>query len=274
MLWSSKDWISSHRIAEDKLALFSDFFNIIRQMLQVNSKNYIISLIISISTILNTFLQIDPSNRLKLSMSKYYIGTLKVLESLAAKTQTDPKVEADWLSFHSLINSSAEFKVDERTLSSRDLYKEITQMNLKAKSGQMATGGTKLRDQKESNFCAYFATLSALRHQLRKIVGSEISGKDTSKISESIRLGKEWQEKEAKRYAGLEINEYLERRDEDEKRFERDLSVMIGCVSPRSLSGRFKITFKNIAVRNENQNFKITCILFSSSIFVTCRMYK
>ena len=67
------------------------------------------------------------------------------------------------------------------------------------------------------------------RHQLRKIVGSEISGKDTSNYNDETN-------------AGLEIAEYLERRDEDEKRFERDLSVMIGCVSPRSLSARFKIT--------------------------------
>ena len=35
-LWSSKDWISSQKIPEDKLAPFSDFFDIIRQMLQVN----------------------------------------------------------------------------------------------------------------------------------------------------------------------------------------------------------------------------------------------
>ena len=97
-------------------------------------------------------------------------------------------------------------------------------MNLNAKSGQMVTGGTKLHDQKDTNFCAYFATMSALRHQLRKIVGSE------------------------KTRDGEEIKEYLERRDEDEKRFERDLSVMIGCVSPRSLSARFKITLKIIVL--------------------------
>ena len=35
LLWSSKDWISSHKIAENKLAPFSDFFKIIRQMMQV-----------------------------------------------------------------------------------------------------------------------------------------------------------------------------------------------------------------------------------------------
>ena len=152
-----------------------------------------------------------------------------VLSSLASKIQTDPEIEADWESFHSLIKVPAEFEVDERTLSSRDLYKEITQMNLNAKSGQMVTGGTQLHDQKDTNFCAYFATLSALRHQLRKFVGSKISG-----------LDKVWAI-DRRKYAGLEIKEYLERRDKDEKRFERDLSVMIGCVSPRSLSARFEI---------------------------------
>ena len=133
---------------------------------------------------------------------------LKVLESLATKIRNDSKVEADWISFHSLITIHAEFKIDGRTLSSRDLYKEITQMNLNAKSGQMATGGTKLHDQKDTNFCAYFATMSALRHQLRKIVGSEISGKNTSNYDDE-------------KYVGLEIAEYLKRRDEDEKRFEQ-----------------------------------------------------
>merc|ERR1719394_2118280 len=86
---------------------------------------------------------------------------LKVLESLERKIRYDPKIEADWLSFHSLIKVPAEFKVDERTLSSRDLFKEITQINLNAKSGQMATGGTKLHDQKDTNLCAYFSTMSA-----------------------------------------------------------------------------------------------------------------
>ena len=73
--------------------------------------------------------------------------------------------------------------------------------------------------------------MSALRHQLRKIAGTE------------------------KRWRGNDregIKEYLERLDEDEKRFERDLSVMIGCVSPRSLSARFNITLKNIFANEDN----------------------
>ena len=200
---------------------------------------------------MNIILQIDPSKRPKF-VDEYFDGPtlesneiLKVLESLATKIQTETEIEADWLSFHSLIKVPAEFKVDERTLSSRDLYKEITQMNLKAKSGQMVTGGTQLHDQKDTNFCAYFATMSALRHQLKKFVGTEISGLDYSK--EFI-----FQQEE---YAGLGIKEYLERRDKNEKRFERDLSVMIGCVSPRSLAARFKITFENIGKNHQKAYF-------------------
>ena len=47
LLWSSKEWITSQKNAEDKLAPLSDFINIIRQMLQVNLKNYLFILIIS-----------------------------------------------------------------------------------------------------------------------------------------------------------------------------------------------------------------------------------
>ena len=113
----------------------------------------------------------------------------------------------------------------------------------------MVTGGTKLHDQKDTNLCAYFATMSALRHQLKKAVGNEISGIDSSKIDlddQDYRLvgydeKLKYQVKRAKEYEGLKIEEYLERRDQDEIRFERDLTLMIGCVCPRALSVRFKI---------------------------------
>ena len=92
---------------------------------------------------MNNFLQIDPSKRLE----SYKSGEIyEVLELL--KFEDYPKIEADWLSFHSLIKVPADFEVDERTLSSRDLYKEITKMNLSAKSGQMATGGAQTSAEK------------------------------------------------------------------------------------------------------------------------------
>ena len=36
LLWSSKEWITSQKNAENKLAPFSDFLGLIRQMLEVN----------------------------------------------------------------------------------------------------------------------------------------------------------------------------------------------------------------------------------------------
>ena len=172
------------------------------------------------------FVQIISSGRPEID------DVLKKLESTAVWISTDPQIESDWKFFHSLIKVPAEFKIDERTQCSRDVFNEITQVTLKAKSGQMVTGGTKLHDQKDTNLCAYFATMSALRHQLRKVIGNEKSGKDPSKKGY-------WEEPE--KYTGLEIDEYLKRKDREEKRFERDLAVMIGCVSPRALSVRFEI---------------------------------
>ena len=165
------------------------------------------------------FLQIDPKKRPKI------LEVLEILESTAALVSNDPQNESDWKSFRSLIKVPAVFEVDERTQCSRDLFKELTQVSLKAKSGQMVTGGTKLHVQKDTNLCAYFATMSALRHQLRKAAASK-------RVTPGFRNF----------YAAkLEIDEYMERRDLYEKRFERDLAVMIGCVCPRALSARFKI---------------------------------
>ena len=172
--------------------------------------------------IFNVVLQIDESKRPKFvdRRGQKSDEILKVLESLEEKIQNDSNIKADWESFHEhLSKCSAVFEVDEKSLISRDLYKEITKLNLNAKSGQIATGGTKLYDQQDTNLCACFAALSALRHQLRKVVGSN------------------------KASYGEDIKEYLKRHDEDEQRFERDLSVMVGCVSPRSLSARFKIIY-------------------------------
>ena len=40
LLWSSKDWIRQQKIDKNKLTPFSDFFHMIRQMLQVNFRGY------------------------------------------------------------------------------------------------------------------------------------------------------------------------------------------------------------------------------------------
>ena len=62
LLWSSKDWMTSQKIAQDKLAHFSDFFDIIRRMMQVTFKDNLKLLRFSILSIFNIFLQIDPRN--------------------------------------------------------------------------------------------------------------------------------------------------------------------------------------------------------------------
>ena len=41
LLWSSKEWITSQKVAENKLTPLSHFLNIIRKMLQVYFKNYL-----------------------------------------------------------------------------------------------------------------------------------------------------------------------------------------------------------------------------------------
>ena len=155
---------------------------------------------------------------------------IKFFDKMRESVKNNLIIEKEWRNFNSFIKLNFDdFKVDERTQCSIDLLKELTKVTLKVKSDQIATGGTPLKTQKDTNLCSYFATMSALRHQLKKIVGGAISGNDTSKIE------KEDQEK----YANLNFDKYIERRDENEKRYERDLSVMIGNVSARTLSVRF-----------------------------------
>ena len=149
-----------------------------------------------------------------------------MLLSALEKISKNSEIEVQWKKFHSEIKISAEIEIDEGTQASRDLYKEVSQVILKANTTQIATGGTNLHDQETSNLCAYFATMSVLRHQLSKSIGNEKSGKGTTK--------------QEKKYKGLKISEYIEKKDPDQTFFKRQLTVMIGCVSPRSLAVKFK----------------------------------
>ena len=144
---------------------------------------------------------------------------MPVLLSASEKLSNNQEIEVQWRKFNSEIKTEikklhSEIKIDERTQASRDLYQEVTQFILKADTSQRVTGGTNLRDQKNSNLCAYFATMSVLRHQLRKSIGDKKSGKGTTVLN------------------------YIE--NPDKKLFERKLTVMIGCVSPRSLAVKFR----------------------------------
>lgn len=160
-----------------------------------------------------------------------------MLLSASEKIPKNPEIEVQWKKFNSEIETeikkfNSEIKIDERTQASRDLYHEVSQFILKANTSQRVTGGTYLYDQKDSNLCAYFATMCVLRHQLRKSIGDEKSGKGTIE--------------QDKKYKGLKILEYIEKKGADEKLFERKLTVMIGCVSPRSLAVKFKLNLNQI----------------------------
>ena len=166
-----------------------------------------------------------PTDSLRKILIKFFD---KILESVV----NNLSIEREWRSFNSFIKEKKDqddFTVDERTQCSIDLLKELTKVTLKVKSDQIATGGTPLKTQKDTNLCPYFATMSALRHQLEKTVGSEKSGKDTSKV----------EEEDQEKYANLDFEKYIQQRDKNEKRYERDLAVMIGNVSARTLSARF-----------------------------------
>ena len=157
---------------------------------------------------------------------------IKFFDEILESVEKNLGIECEWKSFNSYITENLDdFKVDEQTQCSIDLLKELTKVTLKIKSDQIATEGTPLKTQKDTNLCSYFATMSALRHQLKKIVGGEISGKDTSKVE------KEDQEK----FSKLKFDKYIEQRDKNEKRYERDLAVMIGNVSARTLSARLVV---------------------------------
>ena len=186
-------------------------------------------------------LKVDQEHRPSIS----YI--LKLLSSIAKSVSENSGIEVQWKKFHSEINVSTEVDVDESTQASRDLFKEITDISLKAKPIVMATGGTNLYHMKDTNLCAYFATMSALRHQLRKCVGDKKTSTDIHMLVSNILSGTDKHKKEELTkelgLAGLPIEDYIEKLEKKFQIFERCLAVLIACVSPRALSLRFR---KNI----------------------------
>ena len=122
-------------------------------------------------------------------------------------------------------------------MGSRDLVKELTQINLDARNLQNITQGTLLHDQKISNLCVYFATLSALRHEIKKLFSNLVSegvnfhdNLEKVSIPACRSIDELLKEKEFD-------NAYSRRKIPNALSFERMLSVMLGCVSPRALSG-------------------------------------
>ena len=162
---------------------------------------------------------------------------------------SDPSVQAAWKALHSYCKiKNQRISVDERTMGSRDMVKELTQMDLSAQNGPNITGGTGMHLQKMSNLCVYFASMSAVRHEVKKIIGYS--------TSTAVNMDKERYADYPNYYksipipAGKSIDQlfkekefqFSDSRNEMDKfqnalSFERMLSVLLGCVSPRALSG-------------------------------------
>ena len=161
---------------------------------------------------------------------------------------SDPSAQTAWETLHTGINNQ-KISVDERTMSSRDMVKELTHMNLNAQNAPIITGGTGLHCQKMSNLCVYYATVSAVRHEMKKIFENL-----TSKAV-NIYYGNSSSERLIPIPAGKSIEELFEEKKitfgyttlsdtdiyQSALTFERMLSVLLGCVSPRALSGLIKI---------------------------------
>ena len=147
-------------------------------------------------------------------------------------------VKQAWESLNTQIGLNISFSLDERTMGSRDLVKELSQINLDAQNTQNITHGTLLHFQKMSNLCVYFATLSALRHEIKNLVGNSTSkGSNDLKYLISIPNGKSIDELFKEKKINGRPNVLS---------FERMLSVLLGCVSLRALSGKgqnFKVVF-------------------------------
>ena len=193
-----------------------------------------------------TILKVDGEKRLKLEDVRYakkpvLRGVRSRLNSIKKEVQRSNSVQQAWESLNSQIGSNNAFSVDERTMGSRDLVKELTQINLDAQNQLNITHGTGLHDQKLSNLCVYFATLSALRHEIKNLFNNLSSmavnfGPDMRISLVSIPAGKSidelFKEKEfdiPSLYSSAKIPNALS--------FERMLSVLLGCVSPKALSG-------------------------------------
>ena len=119
--------------------------------------------------IYQTFFKVDAIKRLKLE------DILSRLNSIKNDVEGNNSLQKAWESLHTKIGSDTSFSVDERTMGARDLVKELTQINLDAQNPHNITQGTRFHSQEMSNLCVYFATLSALRHEIKKLFNNLVS---------------------------------------------------------------------------------------------------
>ena len=163
------------------------------------------------------------------------------LNAIKIDVQGNNSVQQAWESLNAKICFNTSFSVDERTMGSRDLVKELTEINLDAQNSQNITNGTFLHFQKMSNLCVYLATLSALRHEIKNVFKNLSSvavnfGSERKLVLVSIPSGKSIDE--LLKEKGFDYPEGYGRKIPNALSFERMLSVLLGCVSPRALSGK------------------------------------
>ena len=169
---------------------------------------------------------------------------VRVLESKLAEVRAGGTIESEWKSFQDSVKLSRSFTVDERTQCSRDVVQELTGLNLNAPGSAYVTHGTKLHDQRVTNLCVYFSIISAIRHEIRKIVGSgksaEINVDSNGDMYERIICIPK--DKTISEVLEAKYFEYIydgeNKVQQNGASFERMMAVLLGCVSPRGLSAR------------------------------------
>ena len=168
------------------------------------------------------------------------------LESVKSNVMSDLNVQTAWETLNTRI-STQRISVDERTMSSRDLVKELTLLDLNAQNGLVITNETGLHYQKMSNLCVYFATTSAVRHEM-KTMFQNLTSTDINTGHYEFPSDNDFREILIPAGKSIDqlfsIKEFLEiyrqKKIPNALSFERMLSVLLGCVSPRPLSGLVK----------------------------------
>ena len=182
------------------------------------------------------------------------------IESVKSNVMSDSTVQTAWETLHTRMNNhgyNQRISVDERTMGSRDMVKELTEMNLNSQNAPNITDGTCLHFQKMSNLCVYFATMSAVRHEMKEILRNSTStgininiiGYPTDTGAIPIPAGKSIDEIFEEKEFQFEDHYGRIEKFQNALSFEIMLSLVLGCVSPRPLSGLVKpltIQFKNI----------------------------
>ena len=135
--------------------------------------------------------------------------------------------------------------VDERTMCSKNSV-QLTSMYLNAQNAPNIT------DQKMSNLCVYFATVSAVCYEMKKIFGNLKStavnmdsmnffhffipaGKSIDELFKQKKFSYQFRQ-----YSHQFSNRYRRENFPNALSFEIMLTVLISCVSPRALSGLVK----------------------------------